>query len=364
VENALPRNAEGSAEPRRLPVPGVAAGAVAVAALAASYAPNLAELVRQWSEEPNYSHGFLVAPIALAILWQRRGELDPSRVRPNLLGWVALVAVLAARAYLFERNERWVENATILPALAALTLALGGWRLLWWAAPAIAFLAFMLPLPPSINLILAAPLQRLATIGSTWLLQMTGLPVLAQGNVIFVGGERLEVAQACNGLSMLMSFVTLITAMVILMSRDRPMWERVVLLLSMIPIALVANILRIAATAALYHAFGPEAAMPWPLASWYPTVERFIHDTAGWAMMPIALVLVFLELKVLSWLVVEDEEATAAASARRPLVVAAAMPSGAVAPVKKAAPIVLPTPPGDPRAGRPAPPTADEGASP
>lgn len=335
MDNALPTNAA----PGRLPTPGLVAGVVVVVALAASYAPNLAALARQWSDEPNYSHGFLVIPIALAILWQRREELDVSRLRPNLLGWVALAAILALRGYVFEVNERWVENATIIPALAALALAFGGWRLLWWAAPAIIFLVFMLPLPPSINLILAAPLQRLATIGSTGLLQAVGLPVLAQGNVIFIGGERLEVAQACNGLSMLMSFVTLITAMVILMSRDRPTWERVVLLLSMIPIALLANVLRIAATAALYHAFGPQAAMPWPLVEWYPTVERFIHDTAGWAMMPIALILVMIELKILSWLIVEDKEASAAG--KRPLVVAAAMPSGGVAPLKKP-PIVLP----------------------
>lgn len=341
MDNALPTNAAGPATPGRLPAPGMVAGVVVVAALAASYAPNLAELARQWSDEPNYSHGFLVAPIALAILWQRRRELDPARLRPNVLGWIALVAILAARAYFFEVNERWVENATLIPALAALALGFGGRRLLWWAAPAIVFLVFMLPLPPSINLILAAPLQRLATIGSTGLLQAFGLPVLAQGNVIFIGGERLEVAQACNGLSMLMSFVTLITAMVVLMARERPLWERVVLLLSMVPIALVANVIRIAGTAALYHAFGPRAAMPWPLVEWYPTVERFIHDTAGWAMMPIALGLVFLELKVLSWLIVEDTEATAAASSRRPLVVAAAMPSGGVAPLKKPA-IVFP----------------------
>jgi exosortase len=339
VDNALPTDAAGPGAGRRLPASGLVAGVVVTAALAAAYAPNLAELARQWADEPNYSHGFLVAPIALAILWQRRGELDRARLRPNLLGWVALVAILAARGYLFELNQRWVEGATLIPALAALALAFGGWHLLRWAAPAIAFLVFMLPLPPSINMTLAGPLQDLATLGSTGLLRAFGLPVLAQGHVIFIGGERLEVAQACNGLSMLMSFVTLITAMVLLMARDRPTWERVVLLLSMVPIALVANILRIAATAALYHVFGPDAAMPWPVRGWYPTVEAFIHDTAGWAMMPIALLLVLLELKVLSWLVVEDETAPAAA---RPLVVPPPAYAAAAPAKKPARPLIIP----------------------
>lgn len=328
MDSALSSNAPAG---RRLPMPGLLAGGVVVAALAASYAPNLAELAGQWSHEPNYSHGFLVAPIALAILWQRRSLLDPARLRPNLLGWVALVAILAVRAYLFERNERWAEAVTLMPALAALALAFGGWHLLRWAGPAIAFLLLMLPLPPSINLSLAAPLQRLATIGSTTLLQALGLPVLAQGNVIHVGTARLEVAEACNGLSMLMSFVTLITALVILMGQTRPIWERAVLLLSTVPIALVANILRIVATAVLYYTFGAEARMPWPLSGWYPTVEQFVHDTAGWAMMPIALVLVFLELKVLSWLFIEEEPA----GSRAPLVIPATSYPAAGGPPKK-----------------------------
>jgi exosortase len=303
---------------------------VVLAAVGISYAPNLAELVRQWANEPNYSHGFLVAPIALALLWQRRDELDRARLRPHWLGWAALAGLLALRAYLFDRNEIWQETATLIPVLAALALGFGGWPLLRWAGPAIAFLAFLLPLPPSVNQSLAAPLQRLATIGSTALLQATGLPVIARGNVIFIGGEQLEVAQACNGLSMLMSFVTLITAMVLFLARERPLWERIVLLLSMVPIALVANILRIAITASLYHAFGPQAPLPWPLSLQFPTVEAMIHDTAGWAMMPIALVLVLIELKVLSWLVVEESDAPEA----RPLVLPP-LAYGGPAPPKK-----------------------------
>jgi exosortase len=191
-------------------------------------------------------------------------------------------------------NDLWFEAALIPVAAASLTLALGGWRVLRVAAPALAFLLFLLPLPGGLNEVLAGPLQRLATIGSTFLLQVMGLPVLAEGNVIIVGSDRLEVARACNGLSMLSSFVTLITATVLTVARDRPTWERVVLLLSTIPIALVANIIRIAATAWAYYLLGSERG------------EHIAHDTAGWAMMPIALALVWLEMRLFHWLVVEE----------------------------------------------------------
>jgi exosortase len=285
--------------------------------LAWAYWPNLRDLAWKWSDDPNYSHGYLVVPIALAILWQRRDTLDPARARPHWAGWAALLGVLAARAWLFERNEQWIESATIPLAAGALVLAFGGWYLLRWALPAVAFLWFMLPLPPRINIVLAGPLQRLATDGSTTLLQLLGLPVMSQGNVIFVGTRMLNVEQACNGLSMLLSFVTLITATTILV-RSRPVWERVILLFSTVPIALVSNVLRITITAWAYHQFGPEAVV---FPGWSPvfagwTVEKFVHDTAGWAMMPIALALVFLELRLLAWLFVEERVR------RGPLVVA------------------------------------------
>lgn len=278
-------------------------------AVIGSYSASFRLLLIHW-ENPNYSHGYLVLPIAAVILWMRREELAETPTRPSWLGWVGLVALLALRWTLYDRNEMWVEQATIPLVAASLVVALAGWRMLWVALPAIGFLFFLLPLPPSLNAILADPLQQLATIGSTSLLQAFGLPVLAEGNVILVGAERLEVARACNGLSMLASFMTLICAMVLTVGRDRPLWERLVLLLSTLPIALVVNILRIFGTAVLYHAFGPSAPLPWPLAQWYPTVDQLAHDTAGWAMMPVALALIFLEMRVLAWLVVEEETAT------------------------------------------------------
>ena len=160
------------------------------------------------------------------------------------------MAVLAMRYPLYERNEQYVETATIPLAVAGLLLAFGGWHLLRVALPAVVFLFFMLPLPPSINQWLAGPLQKLATDGSVMMLQILGMPVLAEGNVILIGDNQLEVARACNGLSMLLSFVVMITAAAILL--DRSIIERVVLLLSVVPIALASNIIRITATAVAY----------------------------------------------------------------------------------------------------------------
>ncbi len=269
------------------------------AALVAGYWQSFSYLVWQWNREPNYSYGFFVVPIAAVIFWTRRDQLDRAQMKPRWWGFLPLVALLAMRYPLNEWNEQYIETAMLPLVIAGLALAIGGWHLVWVAAPALLFLVFMLPLPPSVNILLASRLQEIATVGSVALLQLFGLPVMAEGNVIIIGAYPLEVARACNGLSMLLSFVTLIAATVILVRR--PPLERAILLLSAIPIALVSNILRITATAICYHRLGQTAG------------DKIAHDLAGWMMMPLALFLVWLELRVLSWVFVEVEEIDARA---------------------------------------------------
>jgi exosortase len=258
-----------------------------------AYWSSLKALSELWSNDTNYSHGWFVVPIAIVIGWTRRDMIDRSQIRLRWWNFLPLAAILGLRYVLFDLNEQYLETATIPFVVAALTLAIGGWHLLRAIWPAALFLFLMLPLPPSLNGTMAGPLQAVATAGSVGLLQAFGLPVLAEGNVIIVGAERLEVARACNGLSMMLSFVTLITAMVILVRR--PIWERVVLLMSTVPIAIISNILRITATAWCFQYLGHDLS------------EKYAHDWAGYLMMPVALGLVLLELKLMSWLIVEEE---------------------------------------------------------
>src|SRR5262245_4251906 len=127
---------------RSIRITATAAVVLTTAALAWSYYPSFADLFRKWWNDPNYSHGFFVVPIAVAILWQRRDRLGSIPLAPSWWGWLALLGVLGLRALLYEKNEVWTENATIPLVIASLVLALGGWRLLWWGLPGIAFLWF------------------------------------------------------------------------------------------------------------------------------------------------------------------------------------------------------------------------------
>ena len=102
----------------------------------------------------------------------------------------------------------------------------------------------MLPLPTSVNGLIALPLQRIAATGSYFLLQLSGFWVIQQGNVLQLttpfGTRPLDVALACSGLKMLMTLAATVTATIMLL--PLPMWKRIVLLVSAVPIALISNI--------------------------------------------------------------------------------------------------------------------------
>jgi exosortase len=271
--------------------------------LGLAYAPNFYLLALVWLADPNYSHGWLVFPIALVILWQRLTapelEPSPSAISRPWLGWCSLATILAVRAFAYEYSYQWLESATILPAIACLVWSFGSWPLLRRAWPAIAFLVFMLPLPDAVNNGIVLPLQEIAATGSCFLLQLSGLWSIQEGNVINLRTasgvmEKLDVAVACSGLRMLMTLAATITATIILVSL--PTWKRIVLMLSVVPIALISNISRIVATGFCYY---------WMTG---PNSKAWAHDITGLLMMPMAVLLVGLELAILSWLVPAEDE--------------------------------------------------------
>jgi exosortase len=271
-----------------------AAPLVATGVLIWSYLPNLMDLGHRWSNDPNYTHGFLVIPIALVIFWTRPQfpETSARSSSLNVRAWGGLALLSVLRVWMYEKGNQWLETSTLIPTIACLVWTYGGIPLLRRAWPAIVFLVFLLPLPQSINNIVSLRLQDLATLGSSYLMQLTGLWVIPEGNIINIntsrGLEKLEVANVCNGLSMLMSLAAVVIATITLI--PMPVWKRLALLASVVPIALFSNVLRIVATGWCYSLFGGEHS------------RKLAHDWAGFLMMPLALGMVLLEMMVLSWL--------------------------------------------------------------
>ena len=156
--------------------------------LVLAYLPNLRALVTVWKEDSNYTHGYLVIPIAL--IYPLARTLRPGAKESLQSSSSTMVGLdfpgrgLGFAAIMYERGSEWLENSTIILAVAALTWSFGSWPLLHRVWPAIAFLVFMLPLPAVVNRWLPLPLQSFAATSSRFLLQLTGIWVIQEGNVI------------------------------------------------------------------------------------------------------------------------------------------------------------------------------------
>ncbi len=239
-----------------------------------AYWPTLVELVRIWDREPDYSHGFLVAPLSLFFLWARRDRLPPVR---SGLAWPGLFLLLAAGLI------RWAAAAFYVDALDGWSIAfwvggvvwlLYGWQVFSWALPAIAFLWFAVPLPFRAERLLSHPLQGIATRLSSAAFQILGQPAIAEGHTILLGNHQMAIEEACSGLRIFMSIIALAFAYIIVVRRA--WWEKCLLLISTIPIALSVNAFRIVITGLLYQYVSGEAA------------AKFSHDLAGWVMIVVA----------------------------------------------------------------------------
>ena len=288
--------AECNAAQRPVGLPTATAIAVIFAAAVWAYWPVLVALERTWSRQPDYSHGYMVIPLAGCFLWARRTLLPPTAESPAYGGLTLLLAALGLRiagaAWYLPSVEGWS-----LPLCAAGAVwFLAGSAALRWSLPAIAFLGFMLPLPYRLETLLSLPLQHVAARASCWMLECLGEPATNEGHVIVIRDARLLVAEACNGMRIFISVLALGYAYTAL-SRRR-WWCKLCLLLSVLPIAVVVNSLRITVTALLHSHVASE------------TAHRFAHDVSGWAMLPVAALLLAFVPWYLSRLVVEVETAS------------------------------------------------------
>lgn len=259
--------------------------ALVAAAFVWSCWPTLLTFAEVWSKNPQYSHGFLVPGFSMFLLWHRRALLDPTHRDRAWVGFLILIAGCALKLAGGYYTFAWPERASVVVIIPGLVVALGGWQALRWAWPAIAFLAFMVPMPGQAETLLAGPMQRVAAVVSVNVLQTLGFFAQADGTVIILSDVDLAIVEACSGLRMFLAFVALSTAVALVI--DRPVWQRAAVILGAGPVALVCNVGRIVVTAVVHEAAGKQWA------------DLVFHDLAGWLMMPAGLALLWLELQFL-----------------------------------------------------------------
>jgi exosortase len=276
----------------------VSAYAISIAMLLGSfiwaYWPTLFNCIEAWNNEPDYSHGYLVPPLAACMLWFRRDKIPVAKPSGRLFGLLLIILIIPIRGFTAKYYLDPIDGWSILIWLTGAICFLGGWRLCWWSLPAVIFLGFMVPLPFRMERWVSLPLQGIATQVSGWILQLFGQAALVKGHTILLGDQHLEIEQACSGLRIFVGIGALAFAYIVF--TRRAWWEKGILLLSVIPIAILANSSRIVATGLLYvYASGDVA-------------KKFSHDAAGWVMIPLAAAMFGLVLIYMSRLTQEVEQ--------------------------------------------------------
>ncbi len=261
--------------------------ALAILGLAFLYGNVLTGLVRAWRTNDDYSHGFLVAPLCAYLVWERRHRLAALEIRPSLAGLAIVVLSLLVFVTGELGAEMFLARVSLIGVVAgSVMFVLGPAHTRILALPlGLALLA--IPLPAILFNRLAFPLQLMASRVAETSLSAFDVPVLREGNLIFLATATLEVAEACSGIRSLMSLLTL--GIVYGYFTETSVPRRVILATAMIPIAIIANAARVAGTGFIAHFAGGAAA------------DSFFHFFAGWLVFMAAVMMLFLLQRLLRW---------------------------------------------------------------
>ena len=250
------------------------------------YRHVLSKLVFDWSHDPNYSHGFVMPIFAGFVVWKMRDRLLKTELRPS---WWGLPLSITAMALLVVGDlgaELFSSRLSILLLIAGVVLLFLGRNYLRALLFPWSMLLLMIPIPTIALNQITFPLQLLASQLATGLLSAVSVPVLRQGNVIQLPSTSLEVVAACSGIRSLMSLVALAAIFGYLINRG--IWQRWLLVILAVPIAVVANSIRIMGAGILAQYWDPDKA------------EGFFHLFEGWVIFVLSLALLVIADKMIS----------------------------------------------------------------
>jgi exosortase D (VPLPA-CTERM-specific) len=239
-----------------------------------------------WENSPEDNFSMLIPPIAAFLVWQQRDRLE--RI-PFAGSWWGLWVILLGGVLLFLGQLGTIITLVqyaYLITLYGLALALLGWPAFRIIAVPLLILLFMIPLPQFFMANLSTALQLWSSRLGVFVMRLLDISVFLEGNVIDLGGYKLQVAEACSGLRYLFPLMTL--GFLIAYFYKGALWKRILLFLSSIPITVLMNSLRIGIIGVTVEHWGIGMA------------EGFLHAFQGWAIFMISTALIVLEMIALN----------------------------------------------------------------
>jgi len=234
----------------------------------------LRDLAWQWWEDPNYTHGFLVPLFSGFLVWQRRRQLAALPPTGSWVGFPVLLAGVGALLLGDLGAENFLMRSSLIVVLAGLVLFHLGRDSFRVLAFPLLFLFFMVPLPATLFYAMAFPLQSLAARNAAWTLDLLGVPVLLDGNVIHLTSLSLGVAEACSGIRSLISLFSVAMGWAALTIPG--IWGMAAFVAAVVPITILANAGRVVITGLIAQWFGIEYA------------QGFFHTFSSWLVFVFA----------------------------------------------------------------------------
>jgi exosortase D (VPLPA-CTERM-specific) len=276
----------------RFPWTSILAAVVAAAVCLWLFWDGLNQMWGWWLEAPEYSHGLLIPPVALFLIWQQKDRLERLVFRGSWWG----VAIVLLGGFLLLLGQLATIYTLVqyayLVTLCGLVLAFTGAKPFRLLAVPLMILLFMIPLPQFVLANLSTKLQLLSSALGVDFIRLFGISVFLEGNVIDLGGYKLQVAEACDGLRYLFPLMTLGFLMAYFYKGAA--WKRVVLFLSSIPITVFMNSFRVGTIGVMVEHWGIAMA------------EGFLHEFQGWAVFMASAGLMLGEIAVLNSLGAES----------------------------------------------------------
>jgi exosortase D (VPLPA-CTERM-specific) len=279
------------AQPRSAPVWRLPWFVVVVAGIVAALSlwlfwDGLRIMWANWLGSPEYSHAILIPPVAAFLVWQQKDRLERIPFEGSVWG-VVLVLLGGALLVLGQLATIYtLVQYAYLVTLAGLVLSFTGLRAFRLIAMALLILVLMIPLPQFALYNLSSKLQLLSSNLGVWFMRLFDISVFVEGNVIDLGGYRLQVAEACDGLRYLFPLMTM--GFLIAYFYKGALWKRFVLFLSSIPITLAMNSFRVGTIGVMVEHWGIGMA------------EGFLHQFQGWMVFMVSAAMLLGEVVLLN----------------------------------------------------------------
>ena len=251
-----------------------------------AFLPLSPTLISTWLYHSNNPHGILVPFISTFLIWQKRNQLRQAPISNSNLGIFILTSTMVLYILSYAGAVAVASRAMIVFSLIGLILFTLGKGIFLTIKFPLFYLLFMIPVPDSIYGLAAFPLQLLATRVSAFIIHALSIAAYREGNMLFFAQTQLEVAEACSGLRSMMAFIMLSFLFAYIMDKN---WnKRILLVLSAIPLAFFANIVRVTGTGILAHFYGDQVA------------RGFLHEFSGLAVFAFGFILLSLEYLLLN----------------------------------------------------------------